>query len=264
MNQNILGDKRKSTFDDNLADYVNKIYANMPEVVVPEKKIVLPGDFSIEELADRYVLRNVQCNYGLYSFGVMKALLDGGNSHTQDEWIELTKDSEVKLGSVPYWFAIMFALHDNNEGIYSDLVEKVKGLFVDDFDPKKLWMATSTRAIYNSIGQDKVIHNKGYKNEFPVEEDISGNNGYVEPGMENAVKPLCGTDDLVKIQEVFNWITGKKTYLWRLNKPATGNKERAVVFGVDNVYFDINAYDDIGSVRPARGVVAVRENSLFN
>ncbi|MBI5065998.1 hypothetical protein HZA97_07205 [Candidatus Woesearchaeota archaeon] len=219
-------------------------------------------DFCIEELGDRYVLRNVQYNGGVYSFGVMKDLLDGGNSHTQGEWIELTKDSEVKLGSVPDWFAIMFAIYDNKEGIYSGLVERIKALLVEDFDPKKPWMATSTRAIYNSRGKDKVIHNKGYKIEFEIEEDIAGNNGYVEPGLENAVKPLCGTDNITKIKEVMNWITGKKIYLWRRTKPTTGSEEWAVVFGVSSIYgnFVIVANDSV-NYWPSRGVVVVRENS---
>ncbi len=38
MQRNILGDKRKSNFDDNLAEYVNKIYENMPDDFFPLEK----------------------------------------------------------------------------------------------------------------------------------------------------------------------------------------------------------------------------------
>ncbi|MBI5064822.1 hypothetical protein HZA97_01170 [Candidatus Woesearchaeota archaeon] len=50
MNQNILGDKKKISFDDNLADIVNKIFDGKPDVV-PENEIILPdSEFPIVDL----------------------------------------------------------------------------------------------------------------------------------------------------------------------------------------------------------------------
>lgn len=46
MKNKILGDKRKTSFDDNLADYVNEIYDKMPdkpEVVLPPSRVVFRG-----------------------------------------------------------------------------------------------------------------------------------------------------------------------------------------------------------------------------
>lgn len=43
MNNHILGDKRKSNFDDNLANVVNEIFDKMPEKVESTPKIILPG-----------------------------------------------------------------------------------------------------------------------------------------------------------------------------------------------------------------------------
>jgi len=227
--------------------------------ILPEKgknkSPVVSENFSVEDVGDRYLLRNVQYSDGLYSCGIIKSLLDGGNIKTQNEWVALTKDSEAKLGSVPDWFAIMFALYDNKEGTYSSFVEKVKDLLIEDFDPRKPWMTTSTSIVYNSSGKDKVIHNKGYETEFSIEENIAGNSGNVETGLEHIVKPICGSEDIAKIQKVIKWITGKKTYLYQINKPARDSTERAVVLGVDIVSNSFSIVVGIDVSGPARGVV---------
>ncbi|MBI5064805.1 hypothetical protein HZA97_01085 [Candidatus Woesearchaeota archaeon] len=47
MNNQILGDKKKSSFDENLADKVNQIYDNMPDEPVEEKQNVFPAEIKI-------------------------------------------------------------------------------------------------------------------------------------------------------------------------------------------------------------------------
>ncbi|MBI5064823.1 hypothetical protein HZA97_01175 [Candidatus Woesearchaeota archaeon] len=53
MNQNILGDKKKTSFDENLADYVNGIFDKMPDEV-PEQEVVSSDfPFSVKDLIER-------------------------------------------------------------------------------------------------------------------------------------------------------------------------------------------------------------------
>ncbi|MBI5064798.1 hypothetical protein HZA97_01050 [Candidatus Woesearchaeota archaeon] len=51
MKQNILGDKKKSSFDDNLADVVNKIFDSKPDKVVSENDMFISGkEYSLKGL----------------------------------------------------------------------------------------------------------------------------------------------------------------------------------------------------------------------
>ncbi|MBI4919534.1 hypothetical protein HY837_06385 [archaeon] len=96
------------------------------------------------------------------------------------------------------------------------------------------------------------------RNNFRVEEL---NDSYVTQGLENLIKALCSTDNIAKIKEVIYWITNRKTYLWRLDKPSARSEERAVVLGGYYDDFGIGFYDNMNCLGPARGVVVVRENS---
>ena len=90
-------------------------------------------------MPDRYVLGNVPYKGELWSFGWGKELLDNGKPHKQDDWPALTT-REFKLASGPMYFASLLALYDNRNSAdpgQKGLVEKVKTMFKDDFDPAK-------------------------------------------------------------------------------------------------------------------------------
>ncbi|MBI5065808.1 hypothetical protein HZA97_06230 [Candidatus Woesearchaeota archaeon] len=246
MNTNISGDKKKSNFDDNLADYV------------PKKKIIDPGNLCVRDLDGRYVLNGVEYDHEVVSVGWSKELLDGGKSHTQKKWTELVKDTKFRIASADLYFASLLILYKNQNSSQAHLVEKVRQLFAKDFNEN--WMMTSTRLSYKHQGRDEVIHNYGSLESRALKSNFAGNHCYVDEigGLGNNMIALLGSNDLNEVSEVFKWITGKRTYLRRLNKPTTGSLERAVVFG--GYYFSIIASGSISSGWPARGVVVVREN----
>ncbi|MBI5066457.1 hypothetical protein HZA97_09570 [Candidatus Woesearchaeota archaeon] len=262
MVQNILGDKKKTSFDDNLADYVNSIYDKMPDVIVPEKKIVVSsGNFSIEELKDVYVLRGVECGDELGAFTWIKKLLDGGKSHTQEEWVKIT----YELPDARDYYLSLLALYKNKDGPQAGLVEQVRRMFAEDF--KNYLMMTSSRVNYKPGTNDELIHNYGSSSEDCKDIAFVGPCGYVgsENKFEDRINALFGTRNCKEVSDVFNWVTKKATYLWTPNKKPSSENTRTVVLGVVSigVGFGIDAVD-IGSSRPARGVIAVRELFVKN
>ncbi|MBS3124899.1 hypothetical protein J4211_01435 [Candidatus Woesearchaeota archaeon] len=243
--------------------------ARSPPILPPPSPPVGAG-FYVQDLPDRYVLGNVPYKGELWSFGWGKELLDNGKPHKQDDWPALTT-REFKLASGPMYFASLLALYDNRNSAdpgQKGLVEKVKTMFKDDFDPAKSWKMTSTRIRYESedsaqnlVNPYAVIHEHRYPTANTVYGKFVGANGYLAPGVEDTTEALVGTRDIPKLNEMAQWLTDKKTYLWRVsNRNPTEVAERVLVLGCSSVYyyFIISAYGSIYYDGPARGVVARR------
>ncbi len=258
MNQNILGDKKKSSFDDNLADYVNKLFENQPDVVIPKKKVSVTSDFYVEEQQHGYVLKCVPLRDEILTVGWSKDLLDDGKAHDLDRWNEFTKTKDYKIPSTELYFASLLALYENRNGPQADLIGKIILVFARDF--ANSFMMTSTRVTYMAKNKDKIMHSYG-NNPKVVVMDFCGSDGYVnsENKFEAEMEVLLGTNNCEKVEEVFKWVTGNLTYFWRINNKPNSKDERAVVFGVSNISSNFNINASEGISRPARGVVA-REN----
>ena len=214
------------------------------------------SDFMIEEQEDRYVISPVKYKNELYEVSWSRELLDSGNYNTQDEWIEILKDSEWWLPSGPLYHATIDALSQNKEGQYSKLINNFRLMFRKDFIDH--WFMTSTRIEFRPQGMDKVIHDYGISSEFELDTDIIGSSDWInaQSGFENTIEALLGTSDLAEVEGSYEWVSGKKPHLWRpYQKPPKKEEVRALVLGVyGNVWFDINA-DDVVINWPARGVV---------
>ncbi len=261
MNQNILGYKKKSNFDDNLANVVNEIYDKMPEVV-PENEDISKKDsklgitdytsFLVEEFADSYKLTNLMHYDELCSFVWDKELLDGGKGHTQDEWSKMTP----KLPDVSVYFSSFLALYENKDGPQAELIEKIKQMFVKDFNED--FMMTSTRVIYKQNSVDEVIHDYGFSFHPLIRTNFVGNHGdIIHKGFDKIVGALFGTNDCEKVNKVFNWVTGMGVYLWRLSDKPSKDEEIPVFLG-GSVKFGICANLAQSNSRPARGVIVIK------
>ncbi|MBI5065825.1 hypothetical protein HZA97_06315 [Candidatus Woesearchaeota archaeon] len=255
MNQNILGEKRKSNFDDDLADVVNEIFDKMPDVVVPEKKVFVPGSFFVEDQEYAYVLKSVQLRDEVINVGWSKCLFDNGNSHNLDWWNDYTKDRGWKIPSAELYFTSLLALHENKDGKQAKLIKKVRQMFAKDFS--EYFMMTSTRVTYVAKSKDRIIHDYG-SNQNVVVMDFVGPDGYVnsQSKFESEMDVLLGTRNCRKVEEIFNWVAGKRTEFWRVNGKTNLREERAVVLGVGSNEFVISACDD--ACRPARAVFVIK------
>ena len=223
--------------------------------------------FSIKEDNDFYVINGVRINDEVKTVKLTKELLDGGKSHTQDKWVEQTKEGLVRLASLPTYIATIIALYDNKDvedQNQKDLVEKVRKMFETDFDPKKPWLMTSTRLTYSSQGSDKIKHDYGY-DDAPdeISEEITGPNEWINAssGLEQTIQALTGTNDLDKMEKAIEWVSTQKPYLWRFNAKPQKDEQRAVVLGrYIGIGFDIYCYGNVID-RPARGAVIVEQKN---
>jgi hypothetical protein len=224
------------------------------ERLLAARTVLLRELFRIEGFDDRYRLYNVFHDGELYDVDLSRSLLDGGRSHEQGWWLEKIGDGdfgEWRIPSSKLCNSIVFSLCDNQN---TKLVSEVKGMLAQGF--KDYYMMTSTRATYKAKGLDLLVHDLSYPTEKRLNTALVGPDGYVNAGcgFENEMRALLGTGDLNKIEQAYEWLTGKKPYIWRLNSKPEKDEERAVVLGVNFVRFGIIADSDV--IRRALGVVA--------
>ena len=222
--------------------------------------------FHLSEDNDFYHLHYVMYDNKLCTVSWTKKLLESGARHFQQHWIDTTQNTHVKIAPAPLYDACvehLFKYKDVTDSAQRDIFERVKQMFRDDFDSDKVRVVTSSRIFYkaknkNSKIKDVVKHNLGYVNEELIMANIQGSDGCVNAGcgFEDTLEAVLKTRDCAGVEQRYDWLTGKKAYLWRLND-VMQDKERAVVLGCYDGRFSINCNYDVDDYRPARGVVVV-------
>ncbi|MBI5064819.1 hypothetical protein HZA97_01155 [Candidatus Woesearchaeota archaeon] len=285
MNQQILGDKKKSNFDENLADKVNQIFDKMPET--PKVKPVI-GNVRLEKASDGFIF------YNLPGVGSVKLLNEylAGSPKSQDNWriyCDNRSDGVVVPNSVILYQMARVLYKLRNVHDYQELVKECLVLFNKDW--AEIYTHTGTKVSYGA-GLDAVVASlqldgSTKKISLKIPEFIKANDdwSYFVLAPEHAEKNL-GTVNVIpdnarpvlqallgegyeRAGEVFQYVSPRENdnlreiRLWTPTLTKR-NSERVVVFGVDNIDdydFGINASGSINDGRPSRGVVAVHENS---
>ena len=241
-NLSIVGNpnrKRKSNIDFGLADELNKYYSNPKnfkkkeeqeknKVVSPIENPIINPNLQINK--DFWTIDNVKYRNGIYKVNLLKELLDNGNSKTQDDWVKYSKkaqkNNDFYVGDMPLYhslFTSLFKLKDKPE------VEEIRNFLQKQFIEK--WLMTLTRIKYKPTGEDEIIHNYKMSDEYSIKDNFVGSNEYVKDSVNKTnYKSLLGTDNLNEINEVYNWITGKDAYIWRLNLKPKSLDERVAGF----------------------------------
>src|SRR3989338_7821229 len=235
-------------------------YESKPNQSNNEPNSSLPTGISITELDDRYVLDGISYRNGLYQVSWGKELLDGGKCYTQKDWLALQNKGELGeyiIPDAPLYHASLFALNNAKNGSQDQLVKKISKMFRKDF--ADFFMTTSSRVFYRANGLDEIKHMLCTDEEYSVELDFCGKDGWLNAtcGFEESIDALLVTKDLAEVEDIYNWVSGKKPYLWRINDKPQQDLERCVVLGVDSNGdgFGILANGDVDNERPARGVV---------
>ncbi len=200
--------------------------------------------FSLETLADRWKLRGVKGIEGYVELG--NALLDNGNTRTQNQWADYTikarKKNELGTPSYDTCWSIFETLYDNREGKHKDEIEKIRGFLEGAF---KRYLVTLTRVRYTPNQNDAVIHDYGMSEQREIKVETVGPDEYVKDSTRKEIyKALLGTDDTAKIDEVFKWITGKNIYLYRVNSEPKNVDERVAWFGAGSGRAGLYCYRD--------------------
>jgi len=194
----------------------------------------LNTEFSLEDLAYYWTINGVQYRNGIYQVDLLKTLLDNKAKKTQDEWVEYSKKAIAKnefyVGDFPLYHALFTALFKNkDDSRYKDNINKVK-----EFISKNMfdyWLTTLTRIRYKAQGKDEVIHNYKMQDQYEIQENIIGGDGYItQINPQNELNAILGSNNISLINNVYKWITGSEVYLLRVNSKPREDDEYVAGF----------------------------------
>ena len=202
---------------------------------------------NLETLEDFWTIGNVEYRNGIYTVDLAKELLDNGNTKTQEQWAEYSKQAKQNnsfhTGDFPLYHAIFTTLFNNRNGKQKNDVEEIRQFIKQKMVEK--WIMTLTRIQYNPKKQkDKVIHNYNLPDQYPIETDsFVGDDGYIKStnNVKAPLQTLLDTKQNVnEINDVYKWLTDVDAYLWRVNSEVKNTDERVARF----VAFSVRAYLD--------------------
>jgi len=166
-----------------------------------------------------------------------KELLDNGNSKTQEQWIEFSKQAQENnnfyVGDMPLYHAVFTALSKNN----TKDVEEAMNFIKEQMRAK--WLMTLTRIRYNPTGKDSVINNYNMKDEYIFETNFVGADEFIQDSTDNDyLKAILGTNNINEINEVYQRISSTDAHIWRVNSKPASIDERVAGFvaGSDRAY----------------------------
>ena len=201
---------------------------------------VKPKQTPLETSLDFWTIPNVEYKNGIYTVDLAKTLLDNGNSKTQDEWVEYSKQAQQKngfyAGDFPLYHALFTALFRNKDGNQKG-IEEIRQFIKQQMLDK--WLMTLTRIIYTPKNQkDKVMHNYGMPNSYAIEiNSFIGSDGFIK-NTAKVKEPLQALldnqQDVKEINSVYKWLTDVDAYIFRVNSEVKNTDERVAWFGADS------------------------------
>ncbi len=192
-----------------------------------------------QDTATYWTIPNVQYRNGVYTVDLGKELLANGASKTQDQWSQFSQEAQARkecyVADFPLYHALFTTLFRMNDPLQQPMKEEIRTFLKEKFNEH--WLMTLTRIQYTPSGKDKVIHNHNLPDQYEVEENMVGPDGFIKTiAAQQAYHALLGTDNIHEINEVYRWITGKDTYIWRLNNKPKALDERVSWFGAFSVW----------------------------
>ncbi|MBA7651830.1 hypothetical protein ES703_59657 [subsurface metagenome] len=94
---------------------------------------------------------------------------------------------------------------------------------------------TLTSVIYSPSGEDRIVHNHRTPDEFYIDAHVVGPDGWMKEIKDKKIlESLLGTQDVVQIDKVSQWINRTNSFIWRLNSKPEQKHERVAGFGAGN------------------------------
>ena len=216
------------------------------------------GNSAIEDKTDFWRIDNVPYGNRVSSVGLAKTLLDSGNAKTQDEWAEYSRQARQSngfyVGSFQLYYSLFSQLHSLRENQSMRNIAEEARQFISNKMLKK-YLITLTRLQYKASGNDVIIHNYGMPDQSQASGNLTGKDGWItntDTNAQSMLELLTGESDVAKINEVYKWITGKKSYLWRVNSKQ--DSERIARFSAVSDGVDLDCYWGSRDSDPAFGV----------
>ncbi len=164
---------------------------------------------------------------------------------TQEQLSEFYEQEKAKGNPRPMdsilHFAIMNASYNLRDQNPKE-TERLRRFLQTDFQEYK---NTLTRVIYSPSGKDKVIHNYRTSDEYSIDGKVVGPNDWIENMSDKKVlKSLLGTQDVVQIDKISQWINGTNSFICRFNSKPKTKDERVARFGTDDyaLLFDCDRF----------------------
>ena len=185
--------------------------------------------------------------------------MDSGKAKTQDEWAEYSRQAKQQgdfhVGDFPLYYALFSQLHSLRENPNMRSIAEEARAFISKQMFKK-WLMTLTRLQYKKKGNDVIVHNYSMQDRYELQGKIVGKDGNItsaDTDAQGTLELLTGEKDAAEVNEVYKLMTGKESYLLRVNPKQ--NTERIAGFYADSVgvCLDCIRYpDDSGSALGVR------------
>ncbi|MBI5064825.1 hypothetical protein HZA97_01185 [Candidatus Woesearchaeota archaeon] len=200
MGLQILGDKKKSNFDDNLADYVNGIFDKMPDEV-PEQEVVSSDfPFSVKDLLERGC--DARFSFDLkgeknHNLGYLSSL------KTALKW---AKEKNGVVASLPYLIAGLSVADENNF---------LKGIWHTAHSEENLGIDKEGKFFDKGTAVVVVVHGGGLLTPNRIERAYSeglseeGKVKFEENEFENLLKGILPSGERIKLYSVDDVKNGK-------------------------------------------------------
>ncbi len=201
--------------------------------------------FRIDEFDEYYKIHGVEYRNGIAVVRLNKILLgDDEKERNQQEWISYSLEAMEKngcvAGSADLDYAILRAIakNQNNPRCKTTIMKIVDFLRLDG-----VYNLITTTQISYMQNRDFTVHDAGMPNTHAIEnttekkeKKIAGNDEWLIKSEEDeSIKKACsavlGSDDVKEINNTFRWLTGKNSYVKRLDLDERGRK--IVVFRLE-------------------------------
>lgn len=222
----------------------------------PKKQRIIKTNSPLEDLEDFWRIPNVNYRNGIYTVDLLKSLLDNGNSKTQEQWVEYSKQAKQNnnfyVGDMPLYHTIFTALSKNNGKDAQEAIDFIKAQM------RAKWLMTLTRIKYNPKGKDEVVNNYGMDDEYAIKTNFVGADEFIAKSKDtDYLKAILGTNNIDEINEVYQRINGTDAHIWRVNSKPGNIDERVAGFVASLDRVGLNCWDPWYSdssfgVRPTR------------
>jgi hypothetical protein len=203
----------------------------------------------IREDDTHYIMRPIIYRNSSYEVSVAKEWLPDVNTPT--EWIDYLRDTQEKLASAPLQMLTLMFLYDKRNE--SPLVERVREELRGDYHIGN-WIANSSRVIIAPTnGTDKIIHEHGMPDEYSIDANVIGSDGWNPLNMNDRrlLLSLTGIDSMERFREMMIWLTGDEPKLYRKRSRDTTAHTISVGIGtsIDDLMIDLTSVEELQHAR---------------
>ncbi len=229
----------------------------MKHVHIPtiEELMASESDFNIFEIEDGYRIAGVRYLDRGRICDLAKELLPPTTQTLHAQNTAQAKPNKYTAACAPVIHAMCKTLYQNRDGKHKELIEKVREFLQKTFNGTLIH--TLSQAVYNPGNHDFIAHEVGNSGEYRPGADWKvGPKGLIKDLDTSgfACNQILGEKDPQEANNIYKWITGKDTYLWRQEERPEHIEMYAIKMGNKADYFGITTGALISSNEPTFGI----------